>query len=109
MEEHAEKLVGAVPRDEDLRYAIETLEIEQARLIEAIRAMRAMAVSEDDYPGPRVKEQRDACHSVEQVVAFLRQGIGQHLRNFLLADGRRGSNWEDQSRPPTTSEGKEQP
>ena len=81
MEEHAVKFVASVPSVDALRYAIETLEIEKSRLVEAIRVMRAMAVTEDDYPGPRVKEQRDALQSVEQSIAFLHQAADQSRRN----------------------------
>jgi hypothetical protein len=78
-----------VPSVDALRYAIETLEIEKSRLVEAIRAMRAMAVTEDDYPGPRVKEQRDALQSVEQSIVFLHQAADQSRRNLQLELDRR--------------------
>ena len=93
MEEHVQKLMDALTRATDFQHAIETLEIEQSRLIEAIRAMRAMAVSEDDYPGTRVKEQKDALHNVEQVIAFLRQAVETSRREVnLMAERRFGSN-----------------
>jgi hypothetical protein len=105
MEEHAEKLVAAVPQDEELRYSIETLEIERSRLIEAIRAMRAMATTEDDYPGTRVKEQRDLLQGVEHVLEFLRQALGQWWLNFEYKNrSRRGSNEEAHTRPESGEE-----
>jgi hypothetical protein len=85
MEEHAEKLIASIPRADGLEYAIETLEIERSRLVEAIRAMRAMAVNEDDYPGTRVKEQRDSLESIERVLVFLRQAVEQSKRNLMIA------------------------
>jgi hypothetical protein len=95
MEENAVKFVASVPSVDALQYAIETLEIEKSRLVEAIRAMRAMAVTEDDYAGPRVKEQRDAPQSVEQSIAFLHQAADQSHRNRQLEQERPwGSNAE---------------
>jgi hypothetical protein len=89
MEENAVKFLASVPSVDALQYAIETLEIEKSRLVEAIRAMRAMAVTEDDYPGPRVKEQRDALQSVEQSIVFLHQAADQSRRNLQLELDRR--------------------
>jgi hypothetical protein len=109
LEEHAEKLVAAVPRDDDLRYAIETLEIEQSRLAEAIRKMRALPVADDDYPGTRVKEQRDAYHSVEQVITFLHHAMGQFWRNRVYADSQRASGWEKHEQESQSETEKEKP
>lgn len=80
MEEHAEKFVQSVPKDDALESAIETLEIEKARLVEAIRAMQAMAVTEDDYPATRAKEQIDALADIERVITFLRRTIDRSGR-----------------------------
>jgi hypothetical protein len=85
MEEHAEKLIASIPPVDDLEYVIGTLEIERSRLVEAIRAMRAMAVNEEDYPGTRVKKQRDSLESIERVLAFLRQVVEQSTRNLMIA------------------------
>jgi membrane glycosyltransferase len=81
MDDLAAKFAASVPYVQALQYAIETMEIEKSRLVEAIRAMRAMAATEDDYPGTRVKEQRDALESVEQSIAFLHQAVDQSRRN----------------------------
>jgi hypothetical protein len=75
MEEHVQNLMAKFPRVDTLQYALDTLEIERGRLNEAVRAMRALPVSGDDYPEERVKEQTAAWGHIERAIFFLRQAI----------------------------------
>jgi hypothetical protein len=82
MDEHVKKLMAALPdsvpyrtKSRALQYAIETIEIERSRLVEAVRAMRALPVTADDYPEERANEQRDALHGIELSLIFLRQAV----------------------------------
>jgi hypothetical protein len=48
-----------------LDYALETLQIEKHRLVRAIREMRAMPVSGDDYPAQRIKDHGENLEAIE--------------------------------------------
>jgi hypothetical protein len=82
MDDHVQKLMDALPdtavfgsKSRALQYAIETIEIERARLVEAVRAMRALPVTADDYPEARANEQSAALLGIDLALSFLRQAI----------------------------------
>ena len=58
MEEHIRNLMAKLPRADDLRYAIATLQIEWGRLIESVPEMQSLPTTADDYLEQRVKQQR---------------------------------------------------
>jgi dynactin complex subunit len=62
-------------------YAIETLEIEKSRLIKAIRELRSLPVSGDDYPTGRIDEHKQKLEELERSISFLEREIeNQKLR-----------------------------
>jgi hypothetical protein len=93
MEEHVQHLMAKLPRADALQYAIDTLEIEWGRLTEAVRAMRALPITADDYPEKRANEQSAALKNVEQAIVFLRQAVETSEREHQLKTER----WEQQA------------
>jgi hypothetical protein len=97
MEEHVQHLMAKLPRDNALQYAIDTLEIERSRLNEAVRAMRALPVSGDEYPEDRVKEQTALSGYIEQAIVFLKQAIETRESEEKIQDERAKKRYEETS------------
>jgi hypothetical protein len=97
MDEHVKALMAALPdtvpyrtKSRALQYAIETIEIERACLVEAVRAMRALPVTADDYPEARANEQSAALDGIELALIFLRQAVETGEQESQLQSERRG-------------------
>jgi hypothetical protein len=75
MDDRAENPDSVTIPPNSLRYAIETLEIEKHRLSGAIREMRAIPMTGENYPGTRIREHKKSIEDVELAIAVLRNSI----------------------------------
>jgi hypothetical protein len=63
-----------------MKYAFETLEIEKHRLLRAIREMRSLPVSSDDFPLERIKEHTELIAELDHAIATLKSGVEEAQR-----------------------------
>ena len=90
--------MAKLPRADALQYAVATVEIEWGRLTEAVRAMRALPITDDDYPEKRANEQSAALKNIGEAIVFLRQAIETSDSEHQLQTDRWGEQSDERRR-----------
>ena len=76
-----------------MKYAFETLEIEKHRLLRAIREIRSMPTSGEDYPLDRIKEHMEMIAELDHAIATLQHAIEAAQRQRELEHEK----WKDEN------------
>jgi hypothetical protein len=78
----------------DLRFTIDTLEIERSRLMKAIRKMRSLPKTEDEYPLSRIRENEAQLAEIETSIVLLRACV----RSAIESRQREHAEWDERRR-----------
>jgi hypothetical protein len=65
-----------------MRYAIETLEIERSRLLKSIRELRSLPATGEDFPLTRINENLASLNEIDNTIKLVRNCIeaARHAR-----------------------------